>query len=178
MELSLKVPVAVNCCDPVRATEGDAGVTAIEVRVGGFPTVKFVLPVIDPDVAPTTLVPLATALANPEELIVDTALLLELQTTELVRFCVLPSLYVPVAVNCWLVEGVMVELAGVTAIETRTGALTVKDVAPLTGPDVAVMVVAPMDAAVAMPPELMLATEVAEEVQITLLLRFCIVPLL
>jgi hypothetical protein len=60
--------------------------------VGGLPTVKFVLPLIDPDVALIPVVPLATALANPAELIVDTALLLELQTTELVRFCVLPSL--------------------------------------------------------------------------------------
>jgi hypothetical protein len=72
----------------------------------------------------------------------------------------------------------MVELAGVTAIETRTGAVTVKDAAPLTEPDVAVMVVAPMDAAVATPPELMVATEVAEEAQMTLLVRFCVVPLL
>ena len=72
----------------------------------------------------------------------------------------------------------MVELTGVTAIETKTGALTVKDAAPLTDPEVAVMVVDPTDAAVAMPPELMVATEVAEEAQMTLLLRFCVVPLL
>jgi len=91
VEPSLKVPVAVNCWVAVRATEGDAGVTAIEVSVGGLPTVRFVLPVMDADVALITAAPFAAALAKPEALIVDTALLLELQTTELVRFCVLPS---------------------------------------------------------------------------------------
>ena len=43
----------------------------------------------------------------------------------LVRFCVVPLLYVPVAVNCCLAPAAMEELAGVTAIETSGGAIPV-----------------------------------------------------
>ena len=43
----------------------------------------------------------------------------------LVRFCVVPLLYVPVAVNCWVVPATMEELAGVTAIETSGGVIPV-----------------------------------------------------
>jgi hypothetical protein len=67
---------------------------------------------------------------------------------------------------------------GVTAIETRAGALTVNVVDPLTEPELAVMLVVPMDLAVATPAELMAATEEDEELQATLLVRFCVVPLL
>jgi hypothetical protein len=47
------------------------------------------------------------------------------------------SLYVPVAANCCVVPFVMEELAGVTATETRVGAVTVKVVEPVIDPDVA-----------------------------------------
>jgi hypothetical protein len=44
--------------------------------------------------------PPATPEARPEVLIVATEVLEDAQVTWLLRFCVLPSLYVPVAVNC------------------------------------------------------------------------------
>lgn len=49
--------------------------------------------------AVTLVEPLATPLARPPEPIVATAGLEEVHVAELVRFCVLPSLKVPLAVN-------------------------------------------------------------------------------
>ena len=45
--------------------------------------------------------------------------------TELVRFCVLPSLKVPVAVNCWVSPTATEGFAGVTATDFSVGAATV-----------------------------------------------------
>ena len=50
-------------------------------------------------VAVMLLAPTACPVASPPLLIVAAAVFEELHTTELVRFCVLPSLNVPVAVN-------------------------------------------------------------------------------
>lgn len=72
----------------------------------------------------------------------------------------------------------MDEFAGVIAMETSDGALTVKTVDPLTDPELALMLVDPMDFAVATPAELMDAVAVDEELQATLLVRFWVVPLL
>jgi hypothetical protein len=51
----------------------------------------------------------------------------ELQLTEVVKFCVLPSLNVPVAVNCCLLPHKIEGAAGVTARETKIGADPVPD---------------------------------------------------
>jgi hypothetical protein len=66
---------------------------------------------------------------------------------------------------------------GVTAMETRVGAVTVRRVDPLIAPEVAVIVVVPAEEAVANPAELMFATLVAVEVHVTELVRFAVVPL-
>jgi len=58
-------------------------------------------------------------------------------------------------------------LAGVTAIDTSVAAVTVSDAVPLTDPDVAVMVVVPPLKPAASPLESMLATELADELQVT-----------
>ena len=68
-------------------------------------------------------------------------------------------------------------LAGVTAMETRAGAVTVKTVEPLMVPEVAVIIAVPAATEVANPAELMVATLVAEEVQVAELVRFAVVPL-
>jgi len=68
-------------------------------------------------------------------------------------------------------------LEGVTAIETSAGALTVKRVDPLIVPEVAVIVEVPAARLVANPAELIVATLVIEEVQVTELVRFAVVPL-
>jgi hypothetical protein len=68
--------------------------------------------------------------------------------------------------------------AGVTAIELRTAAVTVSVADPLIVPDVALMVVVPFATPVAKPALLTVAAPVAEEVQVAVLVKFCVVPLL
>ena len=72
------------------AIDGPAAVTAIDCSVAGF-TVRLVDPPTLPDVAVILLLPTATAVANPELLIVATLVVADIQVTELVRFCVLLS---------------------------------------------------------------------------------------
>ena len=86
------------------------------------------------------------------QVIVATAVFVELQVAELVRFCVLLSLYVPVAVNCCVPFFTIKGFAGVTEIETSTGAVTVRFVEPLMAPDAAEIVVEPVPTPVASPP--------------------------
>ena len=85
------MPVAVNCCVPPATIVGFAGVTVIEVSVGGAWTVKVVLPVTPDSAAEIVAVPADTAVAKPLALIVATAVADELQDGWLVTFCVLPS---------------------------------------------------------------------------------------
>lgn len=108
-------------------------------------------------------------------LIVATAALEEPQRTLAVMSCVLLSLNVPVAVNWRVVSGLMLELAGVTAIETSVAAVTVRDAVPLTAPEVAVMVAVPVPVLVASPEELMDAT-LASEVDQAIDVSCCVLP--
>jgi hypothetical protein len=80
-------------------------------------TVKVVEPSIAPKAAPIVVCPSATALASPAAFIVATPGADELHVAVFVRSCVLPSLYVPVAVNCCAWLGKIEGFAGVTAIE-------------------------------------------------------------
>jgi hypothetical protein len=63
-------------------------------------------------------------------------------------------------------------VAGVTEIEVKTAAVTVRVAEPLIVPDFAVMVVLPFATLVAKPPLLMVAMDFAEEVQVAVLVRF------
>jgi hypothetical protein len=81
--------------------------------------------------------PRPTAVASPAVLIVATAAAEELHVAVLVRFCVLASVYVPVAVNCWVLPLAIDPFAGVTAIDTSVAAVTVSVVLPETVPEVA-----------------------------------------
>ena len=100
VELSEKVPVAVNCCGlPL----GDARVgRRHRDRLQAPPavTVSTVEPVTPPSVALIVDVPVATPVARPAAVIVATAGVADAQVTWLVRFCVELSEKVPVAVNC------------------------------------------------------------------------------
>ena len=70
-------------------------------------------------------------------------------------------------------------LEGLMESEVRAGAVTVKVDEPCTVPKVAVMVAVPNATQVANPVwTLMVATEVADEVQVTFVVRSCVVPLL
>src|ERR1700687_4306651 len=85
----------------------------------------------------------------------------EFQVTLPVRFCVLASLYVPVAVNCCAVPGATDGFAGVNAIETSAG-FTVRLVDPVTLPIFALIVVVPAAAAVTIPPAATVAAPLDE----------------
>ena len=123
--LSLYVPVAVNCSVTPVVTEGLLGVTAIDSSAAfGAETVSVVAPETPADVADTVVVPIATALASPGLLDapnVATAVALDAQVTEDVRFCVEPSEYPPVAENCCVPPGTSVTSGGPTVIDASCG---------------------------------------------------------
>lgn len=73
----------------------------------------------------------------------------------------------PVAVNCLVVPTPMVEPAGVTLMETRVAAVTVREAVPLTDPDVAVIVAVPVPTPVASPLRSTVAIELEEVLQAT-----------
>ncbi|MDR3579358.1 MAG: hypothetical protein P4L44_05300 [Oryzomonas sp.] len=160
-------------------------------------TVRLAVPEIFPAigcetamVAVIVAVPAATAVAAPllpaVLLMVATAVFVlvleELQVTDEVRSCVVPSENVPVALNCWVPPTATVGLAGWSAIELSVSEETVKVVEAETFPDVALIVVMPAATAAAVPllPAvlLMVATTVLvlEELQVTDEVRSCIVP--
>ncbi len=171
--VSLNVPVAVNCWVVPLGIEGLTGVTAMDTSVATV-TVSVVEPVTLPEVAWMVALPVPAAVASPAVLLLATVALSEVQVTELVRFCVLVSLNVPVAVNCWVVPLGIEGLAGVTAMDTSVAAVTVSVVEPVTLPCIAEMVVVPGFRADARPAEPIVAAAVFDELQLTALVRFCV----
>ena len=98
------------------------GSVAVVMVSGAACTVRVVLPVNPPEVALMVVLPDATPAASPLlALTVAAAVLEELHVAWEVRFCVLPSEYVPVATNCWLAPVAILALAGVTATELSVG---------------------------------------------------------
>jgi hypothetical protein len=120
--------------------------------------------------------PTPTPVATPESLMVATLTSDEVQETDVVRFSVVPSVKVPVAVNGSLVPSTMLGLAGVTAIETRVAAVTVNAVEPEMLPSVAEIVTGPGPTAVAKPALLIVAQVVSDEAQVTWLVKFSVAP--
>jgi hypothetical protein len=181
--LSEKIPVAVNCWSVPRAILELVGVTSMETRVAGV-TVREIKPEMPPpEVAVIVDVPTATVVALPlvpaTLLMVATATADELQVTDAVRSCVVLSEKVPVAVNCWGVPRAMLGFVGVTAMETRVADVTVRVVEPEMPPEVAVIVAVPAATAVALPlvpaALLMVAKDAADELQVTEVVRSCVV---
>ncbi len=178
----------MNCRVVPFAILGVVGVTVIVDRFAAV-TVSVVLPETPPKVAVIVVVPAATDVARPCDppalLIVATAVLDELQVTWVVRSCVVLSLKVPVAVNCWGNPSGRPGLVGVTAIETRVALVTVSVaqvfvVVQLTLPSVAVIVMGPPAATdVARPFDplalLIVATPGLDELQATWVVRSCVV---
>ena len=81
--------------------------------------------------------------------------------------------------NCWVRPATTEGFWGVTEIEVNVAAVTVSVVEPLIEPDLAVMVALPAAMPVAKPVvPLMVATEVLDELQVAVVVRFCVVPLL
>jgi len=61
-------------------------------------------------------------------------------------------------------------------METKAAAVTVSDVDPLTAPELAPIVLVPTLLAEASPPLEIVATAGDEEVQVIVLVRFCVLP--
>ena len=168
----VKVPVAVNCWIVPREIEGFAGAIAMEESTN-CPTLAVAEAETWPSVAEMVTEPseaLVARPADPGELPTIAMLVaLELQVTRLVKFCVVPSLKVPVAMNCWVAPRGMEAEGGLMAMETRTLEVTVNDAVALMLPLNTVIVAAPELNAVAWPCEpeasLMVATVGADEVQ-------------
>ena len=154
----------------------------METSVADF-TDSVVDPDSEPDVAVIVVEPAATGVTSPIEsaalLIAATDVEDEPQVTVEVRFCVEPSEYVPVAVNCWVVPRAMLGLVGVIATETSVAGFTVSVVDPDSEPDVAVIVVEPVATGVTSPAEpvvlLMPAIDDADELHATSAVRSWVV---
>lgn len=123
VEPSLYVAVAVNCCVAPVVRDADAGVIAMEERVGAAGvTVSMAVPVTPLMVAVRVVVPAAAAaVARPAALTVATLVEELLQLAVEVTSPVEPSDQVPVALNCWVAPGAMVATEGVTAMLASAG---------------------------------------------------------
>src|SRR6266478_5496450 len=169
VELSLNVPVAVNCCESPLAVDGFVGLTLIDCSTAAVTVSTAVFEVIPLWVALMSLEPMATPVARPVALIVAAAVLEEVQVTELVRFWVVPSLKVPVAVNCCESPLAIEALAGAMVIDCSTAAVTVSSVEPLMLPLVAEIVDVPVPTVVAKPVALIVATVAVPDAHTALL---------
>ncbi len=80
------------------------------------------------------------------------------------------------AVNCWSTPAGKVGVFGVMVMEDNVAAFTVRVVAPITPPGLAVMVTAPGETDVARPVLVIVATAVLEELQVTSVVMSWLVP--
>ncbi|GAO03346.1 hypothetical protein PSR1_02230 [Anaeromyxobacter sp. PSR-1] len=120
--------------------------------------------------------PAETAVARPVAETVATAGLEDVQAACAVSSRLLPSAYVPVAVNCCAPPAVTVAVAGATAMEVSAGAVTVSTVLPVTPETVAESVAVPDASAVARPEASTVATAGAEDAQLTSVVRSRVEP--
>lgn len=153
------------------------GVIVIEESTAPV-VVRTVEPAIVPEVAEIVVLPFCVLLlAKPPDAIVAIFVFDELQITELVKFVVLPSVLVPIAVNCCVVPATIEGFAGVTAMDTRAGGTTVTNDAPSTRPWIAFTVTGPDAMPVARPVLVKLKTLVLSiAVHVTALLMSCEIP--
>ncbi len=118
------------------------------------------------------VIPSPALVANPVEFTVATPVAVEAHVAVPVRFWELPSVKVPVAVNCWVVPNATEGLPGVTAIEVSAAAVTVRLSVPVTEPKLAEMVTDPCAKVCPKPMVLIVAMALLEELQVAELVRF------
>src|SRR5271155_3304467 len=121
--------------------EALAGEIAIETSAGPA-TVRVVEEATEPEVAVIVAVPCPALVARPL-LTIATVALDELHVATEVTSCVLPSVYVPVAVNCWVVPSGIEAFVGEIAIETSAAGFTTSDAVALTPVKLIPIVVVP-----------------------------------
>ncbi len=126
--------MAENCCVVPSGVDGFCGVTPIDTSAAALTVIVVVAPIV-PNVAVIVVLPVPTLVASPllpaVLLIVATVAVADAHVTVPVMSCVLPSVYVPVAVNCFVVPRGIVGIAGVTAIDTKAAGVTVNVVEPV-----------------------------------------------
>lgn len=154
-----------------------AGVTVIETSAGGV-TVKEADGLVTARcLAVTAAVPAASVVTLPPESMPTRPAGFASQTTVLVRFAVDPFEYVPVARTRPVKPSATLVSAGVTAIETRTGGVTVKDAGGLvTLLREAVSVAVPVAIVVTVPLESMATTPGGVACHVARAVRFAIDP--
>ena len=160
------MPEAASCWVFPAGRLGLGGVTEMEDRVAAV-TVRVLLPEILPEAAVMVAKPVATAVARPLLLTVATEVMDELQVTCVVMSRLVPSEYVPVAVNCLVTPAGTPALTGVTDMEVSTAGVTVRMAFPEMVREVAVMLAGPVAKAVARPSLLTVATDVFNDFQVT-----------
>ncbi|MGA8431287.1 MAG: hypothetical protein WB729_15810 [Candidatus Sulfotelmatobacter sp.] len=124
------------------------------------------------------LVPAATPVASPVGLTVATLEAEDAQAAVVLTFAVDPSLYVAVALNCWVSPEKMLAVVGDTAIAVTVGAIgdTVSAALPLIPENVAVTVVAPAAIPLARPVEFTVATDWLASDHVAVELTFAVEP--
>lgn len=148
----------------------DCSVAAVTDRAILFEVIPFW-------VAVTLVEPIPIPVARPVALMLATVALELAQMAAFVRSWLLPSLKVPVALNCALVPLAIEEFVALIAIDCNVAAVTVSvtvlDVIP---PCEAVMVVDPAPTPLAKPLALTITTDAFEELQLTELVIFWVEP--
>jgi len=172
---SSKVPVALNCWLVPIAIDCTAGVTEIEIRWAAT-TVRSDVSVNEPTFAVIVVEPAATVVASPDPLMEAVAGVEDVQVTPLVKSKLEPSVYVAVAVYCWLMPMARVKPTGVTEMEAMLGAVTARLVDCETPAKLAEMLVVPAATAVTMPLEVMVAVAVADELHETTFVISALLP--
>ena len=176
------MPETLNCWVAPTRMLGLAGVTDMEARVAEV-TVRVAFTETVPRVAVNVAVPAAMAVARPLLLTVATTLLEEVQATCVVISKLVPSAYVPMAVNWERNPRGTLRLPGVTDMKDKVERFTTLIVAlPDMLPEVtiltaeAVMTADPGPWAVASPLPLTVTADGLDELQMTCVVRFWLVP--
>ena len=164
-------PAAIELVAPAIVTDCNTAAVTVSVTPGL---------VTLPDAAVMLVVPATTPVASPlVALIVAAAVLDDVHTTPVVNGAVVPLLYVPVAVYCCVSPAAMLAVAGVTAIDCNTAAVTVSVTPALVNPpELAVMLVVPAatPVAVPVPVPVIVAAAVLDDVHTTPVVSVCVVP--
>src|SRR5580704_14625666 len=129
-----------------------------------------------PEFAVILVIPVACAVARPVLLIVATLVLDEFHVTSPVISVVVPSVNVPIALNCPVPSERIEALFGVTAIDARFAIVTLTLVVPLRLSNAAVRVTVPGATPVTSPVLETVASLVSEEDQSTVLVIVFVVP--
>jgi hypothetical protein len=115
----LNVSIAVYCWVPVTGIDASAGITTNETDVAAFtfkvaePDMLLKVAVIIDDVPPTLPV------AKPDAALTEALELFELQVDEAVTSMDDPSLYIAVALNCWVPVTGTEDVGGVTCMDVN-----------------------------------------------------------